>query len=545
MKQRATNLKYLLGLLFMVSLTLTSKAQFKLTTGYSDLPANAAGYPNLGKGTVQVRKAPPGTGSVNQIRNNVNNAGIDEFVKNELLNSRLVNGFFSNHIAQLNAVKNTTAILQNRRAVYNGGGIVISNNQQLNANRLRLSDNSTRTFIFRGSISVSQVISVGSNKTIWIDGEVRYVGPTIPNTGGNAFTPRGEKEDGLFRLRKAFGEVVNTKFFGTKRGRIWTGNRAPGIYIKGGRDITIRDIEFYSCYNAISYLTVFGQNNVIRNNFFAFGQRRNIHLKVANNVTVENNFTYKAGQDGIDIDAFSKNCNVRENLIVAGGNRFQIWIEIGSSDNSVVDNVGIHTTVRIASNGGMQENGSETGQAPTKNNTWTGNHVFYANDAFQGITMSPDRVIDRNSITFWNNYVWSEKSNATRHNPKPQSGIFWDVRYLTKNDPIVANGARTTTESAVALEEQETVSQLVVGTYPNPLKGNDLNVSFNLTDKTDVFISIFDLAGKVLYQKEEKNLVQGHNQLSIESSVFAQAGEFALLTIQGDGINERYKIVLQ
>lgn len=545
MKQIATPLKQLFSLLFILSVTLTGTAQFKLTTGYTDLPANTAGYPNLGKGTVQVRKAPPGTGSVNQIRNNINNGGIDNSIKNELLNSRLVSGFFNKHIAQMNATKNTTAALRNRRGSYSGGGIVISNNQQLSANRSRLADNSARTFIFRGSINVQQVIVIGSNKTIWIDGEVRYVGPPIPNTGGNAFTPRGEKEDGLFRLRKASGEVVNTKFFGTKRGRIWTGNRAPGIYIKGGRDITIKDIEFYSCYNAISYLTVFGQNNVIRNNFFAFGQRRNIHLKVANNVTVENNFIYKAGQDGIDIDAFSKNCNVRENLVVAGGNRFQIWIEIGSSDNSVVDNVGIHTMVRIASNGGMQENGSETGQAPTKNNTWTGNHVFYANDAFQGITMSPDRVIDRNSITFWNNYVWSEKSNATRHNPKPQGGIFWDVRYLTKNDPIVANGARTTTESTVALEEQETVSQLVVGTYPNPLSGGNLSVSFDLDEKKDVLISVWNLNGKLLYQKEEKDLKKGHNQLSVESSVFAHAGEFALLTIQGDGMNERHKIVLQ
>ncbi|MEM9338368.1 MAG: right-handed parallel beta-helix repeat-containing protein [Bacteroidota bacterium] len=544
MKQTAILLKNSWIFLFAVLSAFVGNAQFNLTTGYTTFPANAGGYPNLGNGTVLVRKAPAGTGVVNTIRTNITNSGLNNNIKTELLNSRLVNDFFNKHIAQMTAVKNTTAALKNRRATYTGGGIVISNNQQLNANRALLSNNSTRTFIFRGSINVSQVISVGSNKTIWIDGEVRYVGATIPNTGVSQFTPAGEKEDGLFRLLGGSGEVKNTKFFGTKRGRIWTGNKAPAIYISKGRNITVKDIEFYNCYNSISFKNVYGQSNYIQNNFFGYGQRRSIHLKASNQVQVANNFIYRAGQDGVDVDAFSQNCQIRQNVILAGGDRFQIWIEIGSSGNQVVDNVGIHTPVRTQSNGGMQENGSEVGQAPTKNNSWTRNHIFYAQDFFQGITMSSSRVINRNSISFSNNYVWSLKSSATRHNPKPQNGIMGDVRYLTRDNPV--NGsARITNETTVVEQEANEVQQLIVGTYPNPLKGSHLNVSFDLKEKTDVLVSVFDLTGKVLYQREEKSLAQGDHLLLIENALLANASDVVLLTVRGNGIQQTHKIALQ
>ncbi|KAA1247826.1 RICIN domain-containing protein [Aquimarina sp. RZ0] len=381
-------------------------------------------------GKVLRANAPGGTGNVQDIRNKLTAAGVPA----EAINSRLTNGVFSRNIAQTAAVKETASFISNtnnRPATYTGTGQVVNANN-LENRRAAIAANGG-TFIFRGTINIpskSKLIQVGSNTTIWIDGTVKYTGPIIPGTTPDIFSV-SDVINGAFEVRGSNNSNTknNVKFFGTRRGKIETNDRAAGIFTRFARNLTIQGIKFVKCRNVVFVNNTFG-SSVVRGNIIHNSTRRAIHIKASRDVLIEKNFIYDADVDGIDLDAFSKFAKVRKNVLVKSGSRYQVWTEIVTTDCEIDANVGIHVN---KTDGGFQENGSENGQSPTARNKWTNNHVFYADGTAyrQGFSFHPQRVIDKGSTTFNNNFVWQTENSAHKRNPK--NNTLQDVKYYISN----------------------------------------------------------------------------------------------------------------
>ncbi|WAJ71275.1 right-handed parallel beta-helix repeat-containing protein [Catenovulum adriaticum] len=167
-------------------------------------------YPN-DDGVVRTQQAPT-LGSDNErnnIRNKFDSAGVPWV---EVINTPYFlgnNAPFGNQIATMNAVENTADALANRpesgpdewqRAV--NPITVLWGPVQLDNARQEIADDIERTFVFRGNWNIDAPIYVGSNKTIWIDGDLTYTGADTPHVGGAAYTPKGSKMHGVFTVRR-------------------------------------------------------------------------------------------------------------------------------------------------------------------------------------------------------------------------------------------------------------------------------------------------------------------------------------------------------
>ncbi len=452
---------------------------------------------NNGGNDVCVRTAPAPTGNANDIKTLLRNAQIPQSV----INSRLTDGLFANHIAGMAAVRETSALLAARRNTYTGQGTIV-NQSNLEQNRNAIANNGG-TFIFRGNITIdaiSKFIQVGSNTTIWIDGTVTYTGPQPNGTTPDEFSV-SDVVNGVFEVRGTNNRnrKTNVNFFGTKRGKIITNGRCAGVFTRFVRNLEISGINFERCRNVL-----FINNTVdskLEGNFIYNSERRAIHIKATNNVEVSKNLIFEAKVDGIDVDAFAKNTDVLKNVVCHTGDRFMIWTEI-AVENTVVDqNVGMFMPNADRRALAFQENGSETTQPPTRDNTYSNNHVFYAdlNKGNRGFVLNPRRRIVRESITFRNNYVWQ---SITRKLPyeDPKTNTFDDVYYYTpgtnnnpapSNPPVVVNPptpaptptpAPPTNGGGTNLAIGKTVSQS--STYQN---NNDFNAQRAIDGNTNIF----------------------------------------------------------
>ncbi len=386
---------------------------------------------NSGGNQVCVRKAPAPTGNANAIKNLLRDAGIP----NKVLNSRLVNGEFANHMASLPALKETAESLASRRATYTGSGTVITQSN-LEQNRNAIANNGG-TFIFRGNVivdAISKFIQVGSNTTIWIDGTVTYTGPQPPGTVPDQYSV-SDVINGVFEVRGTNNgnRKNNVKFMGTKRGKIITNGRCAGVYTRFVRNLEVSGINFERCRNVL-----FINNTVdskLIGNYIDNSERRAIHLKATNTVEVSKNLIFEEKVDGIDVDAFAKKSTVSKNVVCHTGDRFMIWTEIAVENTLVDQNIGLFMPNADRKALAFQENGSETSQPPTKDNTYSNNHVFYAdlNKGNRGFVLNPRRRIVRESIVFENNYVWqSIERKLPYEDPKPN--VRNDVYYYTPGD---------------------------------------------------------------------------------------------------------------
>jgi len=426
-------------LIFLLCLSCNLNAQiFTLDGGYQNFNAQTAGTPNQPNRTVLVRQAPSPDGNVNQIRTILNRATIPDVV----IQSRLTEGPLSGYITQMPAVISMANKLNGRpNTKSTNGAVVINSGAVLNQNRNRLRNNATETFVFRGNVNVNEPIIIGSNKTIWIDGKVTYTGPVRPLANTDELSPIPIIRDGLFRIVGKTRVSIN----GTKRGLVDCRTRIPFAYALNSNRITVRGNEVINGFN-----TVFmhqSQIVTIEDNFFYNSVRRGMHIIAVNNASIKNNLVYANHLDGIDIDAFTVDANVQFNVIAGATHRFMLWTEIDARDNVMDNNVAIVLEGRRGKgSGALQENGTEEsrrGVSPfqgSRNNVWKHNNIFYAQKAFDGVVMRKDRFIQFNTITFDNNYVWTVEGNVKRHNPKPQSNITKDVRFITLQTP--ANGTK-------------------------------------------------------------------------------------------------------
>lgn len=85
--------------------------------------------------------------------------------------------------------------------------------------------------------------------------------------------------------------------------------------------------------------------------------------------------------------------------------------------------------------------------------------------------------------------------------------------------------------------------ELLAGVFPNPVKNNELNISFNIEEKSDVEIELSDNIGRRIMSHKWKYQTGGYyqEQLSLKG---IDAGLY-FLTIKNDGITKTFKIVRQ
>lgn len=539
----------------------SSIAQFFLpNSSFTQFSATTSGAGGTWHGKVLVRKAPTGTGNITWFRNTLTQG----MIPMDVLNSRIASfsGSFSKNIAGLSAAQSVANKLKNRPNQYTGPGYVIDDASDLTAHNLSLlADDVPRTFVFRGLVYCPHRLKIGSNKVIWIDGTVIYTGAMVPDTP----PPFKEKEGGLFELvRSRSNRVKNVVFRGTKRSKIITWKKAPAIYAEQVEALTIQGINFYNCHNALSFHK--GENIKVYDNFIYKDNYRAIHCKVIKSVDVVNNLVFRPKDDGIDLDAFTSYAKVRNNIFFGGG-RFKIWIEIGSNHNLIKNNIGIHDPLLGANSGGMQENGSANRAShQTHHNRWEDNHVFYANDNnnYQSITMHASRRINRGTISFVNNYVWTERNNASRHNPKRLFTQLNDVKFLTKGFPlpskvskkrmpanIVKDALATTTQSSSTVttntENLENVKDVTLGikAYPTPLGSSDqLHILYTLPKNTKrASIQLISLTGTVVANKILPTTNLDHNRIDLNLSDLNIVRGTYFLRIISDDQSSTLKII--
>lgn len=476
-------------------------------------------------GEIKTLKA-PNIGSENQrntVRNNFDAAGVPW---NDVIATEYFLGNdspFGYQIANMDAVVNTASALASRPATGPNAWnraidpiVVIWGPVQLDTYRADLEDDVQRTFVFRGNWNVDAPIYIGSNKTIWIDGELTYSGDDTPHIGGAAFTPKGSKMHGVFTVRrkasawdkdrgnldeddwtslgenlevpdnisslneplkKSIGnqpEVQNVVFKGSQRGKIvvplstgqsnpqgnwartdpklkprWANGtlgsggqtlpRTNGIHFDHARNVVVDGVSISGALNSVYISGTFQVD--IKNNFIDNSYFRGVHLHgsghaIDNVAYVRNNLITRNKLDGIDIDSHSARYQVEENVIIGADNRFMIWTEIDVHHNDINNNVGIVTLSQHSPEGAgsFQENGTEKniGAAGTRYNEWRNNNIFNAREAKQGFLMrglESARVVQQDTITWKNNYVWQSNRSFTTSNPK-LNGIVDDVMYL-------------------------------------------------------------------------------------------------------------------
>ncbi|AWB65657.1 hypothetical protein C2869_04040 [Saccharobesus litoralis] len=490
-------------------------------------------YPN-DDGVVRTQQAPTigNDNERNTVRNQFDAAGVPW---NEVINTKYFLGNdspFRNQIANMDAVKNTAAALANRPATGPNEWIraenpivVLWGPVQLDNARADLADDIERTFVFRGNWNITSPIFVGSNKTIWIDGELTYTGNDTAHVGGAAFTPKGSKMHGVFTVRRQasawvegrgqIGEddwtslgqnysvpnnivelnqplhdsiknqpiVQNVTFLGSQRGKIkvelstassnplgnwarWDPNLKPrnadgtlantgqviprtnGIHFDHARSVVVDGVTISGALNSIYVSGTFQVD--IKNNFIDKSVFRGVHLHgsghTAENVAlVRNNLISRNHWDGIDIDSHSARYTVEENVIIGADNRFLIWTEIEAHHNTINNNVGIINLIQSSPTGagGFQENGTEQniGAQGTRWNVWTNNNIFNVLEEKQGFLMrgtESGRVVQQDTITWTNNYVWQTHRSFTTSNPH-LNGIVDDVMFLWLNNDGAGN----------------------------------------------------------------------------------------------------------
>ena len=122
-----------------------------------------------------------------------------------------------------------------------------------------------------------------------------------------------------------------------------------------------------------------------------------------------------------------------------------IWTEIEANYNLINNNVGIINLTQAAPTGagGFQENGTETGIGAlgTRWNDWTNNNIFNSLEEKQGFIMrgtETGRVVQQDTITWQNNYVWQQNRSMTTSNPRLE-GIVDDVMFLWLNNDGAGN----------------------------------------------------------------------------------------------------------
>ncbi len=136
----------------------------------------------------------------------------------------------------------------------------------------------------------------------------------------------------------------------------------------------------------------------------------------------------------------------------------------------------------------------------------------------------------------WEQFEWKSKGNGkvalkSMHSGKWLQGAWnenngiirargnQDLGWETFDFAIVNQSAKSVKENILAIENQET-DVFKVQVYPNPVKqGEELFVNSGLLRAGAISLDVFDISGKVIYQKVHSN-VQVETKLSVDTANF-------------------------
>ncbi|MDW3645742.1 MAG: T9SS type A sorting domain-containing protein [Bacteroidia bacterium] len=106
---------------------------------------------------------------------------------------------------------------------------------------------------------------------------------------------------------------------------------------------------------------------------------------------------------------------------------------------------------------------------------------------------------------------------------------------LSEDEAIFYPGGVTSTE-------EELLAQLQINAFPNPFQ-DILNLDIELESPQDLTIELFDLQGRLLYQKEKPNMIPGKSRMDISTAGWPEG--MYLYKISGDGFHKAGRIVLK
>ncbi|WP_062180813.1 T9SS type A sorting domain-containing protein [Dysgonomonas macrotermitis] len=108
------------------------------------------------------------------------------------------------------------------------------------------------------------------------------------------------------------------------------------------------------------------------------------------------------------------------------------------------------------------------------------------------------------------------------------------IDYLVGNISLYSEVTRENTPPNYVILQRSTVSQPIIAdeakktaqAYPNPF-ADMLTIRFNAVESENIQISIFDIAGKQVYNQKESNVSAGENQININTSQLSK-GSYVL-----------------
>ena len=107
-----------------------------------------------------------------------------------------------------------------------------------------------------------------------------------------------------------------------------------------------------------------------------------------------------------------------------------------------------------------------------------------------------------------------------------------NVPGLPSNTAVITDAQTRTAETLVSNDSTQATKQLEA--YPNPFHSQFTLLVPAETMNENVVVTVYDVSGKALYQKEFDNLTQGNNYLLIEPAAATQNGVYFVRVIYSD-----------
>jgi hypothetical protein len=159
---------------------------------------------------------------------------------------------------------------------------------------------------------------------------------------------------------------------------------------------------------------------------------------------------------------------------------------------------------------------------------------------------------DHSGVDFEDFYVSADGANFERRVRTNSDSLVVNLAYGVDyqfytiatdncgNRELAPSSPDVTVSYYVGIEEINLISNLIV--YPVPTS-NVLNISYKLTQPTSAILSLIDITGKVVMQKNSQSLKQGKVNEQIDISSLAQG--VYMLQIEVDGALIKRKVVKQ
>jgi PKD repeat protein len=187
-----------------------------------------------------------------------------------------------------------------------------------------------------------------------------------------------------------------------------------------------------------------------------------------------------------------------------------LWTPGGATTQSISATTSGSYTVLVNNDNACFGSGSSAAVNVTVNNNPVAAAAIGTTD---GLT-----VTFENTSTGATNYVWDFGNNGGASlvaEPTFTYGVEgnYTVTLIAENAAGCADTTDVTVSVTVGIEEKEAFNSISL--YPNPT-ANITNLNFNLKNESDVQVLVFDIAGKIIFEAKETNVLTGENNIAID-----------------------------